>query len=68
MSRNIKFIWCILAALLFCAATYGGCGGNDSTLTVTTTTGGDTSQTVSGDTAGGRGDDEWEVIERFRLS
>ena len=42
---------------MFCAVSIGGCGGNDSTLTVTTTTGEESSLTVSGDSSGGRGDD-----------
>ena len=63
MSRNTKFIWCILAALLFCAVTYGGCGGSDNLASVADTSGGGTSQPVSGDTSG-RGDigDDWVVI------
>ena len=53
-----------VAALLFCAVTYGGCGGSDNLATENTNSGGDTSQTVSGDTTG-RGDigDDWEIID-----
>ena len=41
-----------------------GCGGSDNLASVADTSGGDTSQPVSGDTYGGRGDigDDWEVI------
>ena len=48
---------------MFCAVTYGGCGGSDNLASVNTS-GGGTSQVVSGDTSGGRGDigDDWEVI------
>ena len=47
---------------MFCAVTYGGCGGSSNLASISDTSGG-TSQPVSGDTSGGRGDlDDWEVI------
>ena len=68
MSRHTKFLWCILAALLFCAVTYGGCGGSDNLASVADANGGDTSQVVSGDTTGGRGDwDDWETIDALSV-
>ena len=54
MSRNTKFIWCILAAMLFCAVTYGGCGGSDNMASIADTDGGDTSGRESGG---------WEVLD-----
>ena len=66
MSRNTRFMWYILAALLFCAVTYGGCGGSDNLASVNTS-GGGTSQPVSGDTSG-RGDwEDWETIDSLSV-
>ena len=49
--------------MVFCAVTYGGCGGSSNLASISDTSGG-TSQPVSGDTSGGRGDlDDREVIE-----
>ena len=56
MKASIRFFCWILVGAMFCAVSIGGCGGNDSTLTVTTTTGEESSLTVSGDSSGGRGD------------
>ena len=75
MRRHTKFIWCILAAMLFCAVSYGGCGGSSNMADPVKYTDGDSSQTVSGDTSG-RGDlvdwevlsmddDPWETIDSF---
>ena len=51
--------------MLFCALTYGGCGSSDNLASVNTT-GGDSSQTVSGDTSGRQADD-WDDVEVFSV-
>ncbi len=62
MRRHPKFICCLLVAWLFCAVTYGGCGGSDNMASISYPTSGDVAPTpTSGDTSG-RGDG-WEVLD-----
>ena len=75
MSRKTKFIWCLLSALLFCAVTYGGCGGSSDMAQPLT-------ENSTGNNTSGRGvkeyngweiidddtwDDTWEALDQFSI-